>query len=179
MIVSVEQFRQETGSAAPAPVVERALQYAQERVEEVTGRLFDLAERTETLSTVTTEFGGLLAVFPHGYPVRSVVDPIGLAPSTDGSAVVGALAKDEPLTYLAGYDTETNRPPIELFDIIVELAERRLNPADTTAVPAGTTSVQNDGQGFSGDELGGRSAMPTHIRRALRKWRHWDKRDPR
>jgi hypothetical protein len=160
-----------------------ALARAQSRVEEITGRLFDKVERTESLP-VDSE--GL--AWPSAYPVAAVTAPAGAAVSDDSlaikttttswvdaiAAVIPGLVADRPrvlVTYTGGYDG-TTPPPTGLTDAICELASRYLEPADTRTMPAGATSLGSRGQNVSGGRLGGSSSIPPALMTEIKKFRH-------
>lgn len=184
MIVDWATYKLVTGDrfSAEADVV-TALQRAQDRAEEITERLFEKIERTESLQVDETG-----QVWPKAYPVESVslpttatVGDTGQSIKTSGTTWVDALATivpslqvDRPrvlVTYVGGYD-EVTKPPTGLVDGVCELAHRYLNPADTTTVPAGTKSIGSRGQSVSGSRMGGAASVPPELRDALRQFRH-------
>lgn len=184
MIVDWTTYKLVTGDrfSAEADAV-AALQRAQSRAEEITERVFDKGERTESLQV--DESG---QVWPKAYPIESVSVPTtatvgdtGQSITTGGSSWVDALATIVPalraerprvlVTYVGGYD-ETTPAPTGLVDGICELAHRYLNPADTATVPAGAKSLGSRGQSVSGSRLGGAASVPPELRDALRQFRH-------
>jgi hypothetical protein len=190
MIVDWVAYTDITGDTFTAQAkAERNLARAQSRIEEITGRQFDKEERTESLSVVD----GL--VWPLAYPVESVSLPTGATVRDDQlSIVIGttiwqdALADILPgypaqaarprvlVTSVGGYDALTP-PPTGLVDVICELASRYNNPADTTTIPAGATSVGTAGQSVSG-RLGGAASIPPTLMTEIKKFRHITARMP-
>ncbi len=164
---------------------EAALARAQSKAEEITGRLFDKAERTETLPV--DDRG---KVWPSAYPIAAVSLPTGATITDDGLSILtssnvwwqglstvlplpGVLAERPraAVTYTGGYDG-TTPAPIGLVDAICELAHRYRNPADMSTVPAGATSLGASGQSVSGPRLGGSASVPPALRAAILKFQH-------
>jgi hypothetical protein len=174
VIISEAVYRDVTGDrATPSGSIRSALIGAQRRVEEATGREFEPGVRTEVLDVDTSDGR---RVWPHGYPLHAVSAPLGS--TIDGTSIQNfGPGTRVAITYTSGFDEDH---PVEqwLSDIIVEVAQRRLHPVDTSSVPAGATQVATArGRGFSG-ALGGASALPPHITTQLRKIRHFDQRSP-
>jgi hypothetical protein len=179
-------YKQVTGDTVTDEETANAnLVRAQKRAEERTGRLFDRAEYTESLPII----GG--KVWPSAYPVVSVTLPETAA--VDGNALsISTGVADHydvfeevtqatgiPLvgdrsqllvTYVGGY--ATGAAPVDLVEVICEMAQRYTMPANTVGVPAGATSVQVGGQSYSGNILGGASSLPLAIRNTLDRFRH-------
>jgi hypothetical protein len=166
-----------------------ALARAQSRAEEVTERKFDRAERTETL---VIDEGGY--VWPAAYPVVSVTLPSTATVGDDAMSIKAGVASWQDAvadllpaavscavrprvltTYTGGYATVSDAPT-GLTDAICELAYRYLNPADTSTIPAGATSVSATGQSVSGGKLGGAASIPPALRQELHKFDHVNKR---
>lgn len=166
---------------------EAALTRAQSKAEEITGRLFDKVERTETLPIMDDG-----KVWPKAYPVASVSVPTTAVLTDDGQSVlvsamawwqglpIGMTLHERPtalVTYIGGYDS-TTPAPTGLVDAICELAHRYRNPADTTTLPAGARAVGATGQSVSGGRLGGSSQLPPELRDTIRGYRHVKSRLP-
>lgn len=189
MIVDVAAYRQVTGDAFPADaVVLTNLARAQSRVERRTGRLFDKVERTESLPVRD----GL--VWPTAYPIASVSLPATAVVTDDKLAIKlnvtnwqddpalvsltdGATPAYYAVTYVGGFTPATTsylagEAPVELVDIICELAQRYAMPANTAAVPAGATSLSVNGQSVSGGRLGGSSSIPPALATSIRRFNH-------
>lgn len=190
MIVDWATYKRVTGDtfSAEADAV-AALTRAQERAEEVTGRLFDRGERTETLAA--DDQG---KVWPSAYPIADpVASPSGAVVADDGLSIkvagstawwqglpAGVILAERPryaVTYTGGYDG-TIKAPTGLVDAICELAHRYLNPADTTTTPAGATSLGAGGQSVAGRRLGGSASLPPALRAELLKYQHIARRLP-
>lgn len=184
MIVDVVTYRQVTGDTwTDDATVTANLERAQSRVEDRTERLFDVVERTESCPVID----GL--AYPRAYPIASVTVPDGAVVTPNGLTLSVAPQNwlDDPslvpfvgtgiqqyatVTYTGGLATV----PVELADLICELAQRYSTPANTAAVPAGVTSVGINGQTFSGPSLGGSSALPATLKRDIRRFDHLRKR---
>jgi hypothetical protein len=192
MIVDWATYKLVTGDrfSAEADVV-AALARAQSKAEERTGRHFDLLERTESLAV---DEGGF--VWPSAYPVTGVSLPTTATVGDDGMsiktgtvswqdavsdllpAVVSRAGRPRVLvTYTGGYATPAD-VPTGLTDAISELAQRYLNPADTSTIPAGATAVGATGQNISGGKLGGAASIPPALRQELDRFEHISKRLP-
>jgi hypothetical protein len=161
---------------------EAALARAQTKAEEIAERLFDKAERTETLPA--DDQG---KVWPKAYPIASVSVPTNAALADGGQSIsvagdttwwtnlwAGSQLATRPrfaVTYIGGYDA-TTPAPTGLQDAICELAHRYRNPADTTTLPAGARAVGATGQSASGGRLGGSGQVPPELRDTIRQYRH-------
>lgn len=189
MIIDWATYKLVTGDTFSSQAdAEGALLRAQRKAEEITGRLFDKAERTETLPA--DDQG---KVWPKAYPIESVSVPATAVLADDGQSLlvagdttwwqglpVGMTLSQRPryaVTYIGGYD-DTNPAPTGLQDAICELAHRYRNPADTTTLPAGTRSVAATGQSASGGKLGGSGQVPPELRDTIRQFRHVSARLP-
>lgn len=182
MIATVADYRKVTGDAFPDDATVTAnLARAQDKVEERTGRKFDLAARTESLPAID----GL--AWPSAYPVISVALPAGATVTDDGLAVKiaptnwlndpalvpftsGMTPPQYLVTSTGGY--APGAAPIDLIDVICEVAQRYAIPANTAAVPAGATSISVNGQSVSGGVLGGSSALTPALKNAIRRFNH-------
>lgn len=186
MITDWVTYKNVTGDTFTAQAtVEANLLRAQSRVEGRTGRLFDLAERTESLPVHDGK------VWPSAYPVASVSLPA-TATVTDDKLSINVLTtswQDDPalvafsetadppynlITYVGGY--AAGAAPVELVDIVCEIAQRYGQPANTAGLPAGASSVSAGGQSYAGATLGGASALPPHLKQAIRAFDHPNKR---
>lgn len=194
MIATLADYRLVTGDTVTLDAtVTTLLARAQARAEELCGREFDAAARTETLPV---DDDG--RVWPIAYPVTAVTAPVGATPDTDGIGVVTTSAGDfsglfedvwgfpvtalpgsgldvttVAVTYTGGYALGT--APQGLVDAVCELASRYAAPADTRGVPAGVTSVTLGGdasQSYSGRALGGSSGVPSALRQQILRYRH-------
>jgi len=190
MIVDWATYKIVTGDTFSSQVdAEAALLRAQRKAEEITERLFDKAERTESL---TVDEQG--KSWPKAYPVATVSVPDGteigdngMSIHTGGSGWQDALATIVPgwtaerprvlTTYTGGYDG-TTPAPTGLQDAICELAHRYRNPADTTTIAAGARAVGASGQSMSGGRLGGSGQVPPELRDTIRQYRHPAARTP-
>lgn len=184
MIVDWATYKIVTGDTFSSQAdAEAALARAQRKAEEITERLFDKAERTETLPA--DDQG---KVWPKAYPIASVSVPAAAVIADDGLSILAAgttwmdalativptLRIDRPrylVTYIGGYDN-TTPAPTGLQDAICELAHRYRNPADTTTLPAGARAVAATGQSASGGRLGGSGQVPPELRDTIRQFRH-------
>lgn len=162
---------------------EAALARAQSKAEEITGRLFDKAERTETFAA--DDQG---KVWPSAQPIAAVSSPTTAAITDDGLSIMvvssgswwltqgwwGDALSERPryaVTYTGGYDGSTPAPT-GLVDAICELAHRYRNPADMSTTPAGATSLGAGGQSVAGRRLGGSASLPPALRAEFLKFRH-------
>lgn len=161
---------------------EAALARAQSKAEEITGRLFDKTERTETLAV--DDQG---KVWPSAQPIAAVSSPTTATITDDGLSILvassgawwltqgwGAVLSERPryaVTYTGGYDGSTPAPT-GLVDAICELAHRYRNPADMSTTPAGATSLGAGGQSVAGRRLGGAASVPPALRAEFLKFRH-------
>lgn len=184
MIVDLVTYRDITGDTFTADdKVLRMLARAQGKAEEITGRLFDRLERTESLPV--DDQG---KVWPSAYPIADpVASPSSATVTDDGMSIrvsdgaawwaglpTGWSLSERPryaVTYTGGYDGIVT-PPTSLVDAICELAHRYCNPADTTTVPAGATSLGASGQSVAGPRLGGSASVPPALRAELLKFQH-------
>lgn len=183
MIVDWDTYKDVTGDTFTEQAkAERMLARAQSKAEEVTERLFDRAERTETLPA--DDQG---KVWPKAYPIAAVASPTDVPISDDGLSILVAAntvwwqglpallsLSERPryaVIYTGGYD-DTVKAPTGLTDAIYELAHRYCNPADTTTVPAGATSLGAGGQSAAGPRLAGSASLPPALRAELLKFRH-------
>lgn len=184
MIVSYQTYCDVTGDTfTPQARVEANLVRAQAKVEDRAERAFELAERTESLPVVDGK------AWPKAYPITSVSLPSGAAVSADGLSLMlspsnwlsdpvmadaAGLTPADPthylFTYVGGY--APGAVPVDLVDIICEVAQRYSLPANTAAVPAGATSINVNGQGISGGVLGGASALTPALKASIARYKH-------
>jgi hypothetical protein len=181
VIVSWATYKDVTGDTATTEAIAVArLARAQKRAEDVTGRQFDLVERTESVPIIDGK------VWPSAYPIASVSVPdtatvdddklsitTGVTTPVDSDLLWTCTTDDRPhllVTYIGGYTADT--APVTLAEIICEIAHRYSIPANTVGVPGGTTSVRVGNQGYSGGPIGGSSALPQAIRNQLIKYLH-------
>lgn len=189
MIVDWDTYKDVTGDTfTDEAKALRMLARAQSKAEDITGRKFDRAERTESLPA---DDGG--KVWPAAYPIGAVSVPADATITDDGLSVLvagdttwwrqlweGTSLAERPryaLTYTGGYDV-ANPAPTGLTDAIYELAHRYCNPADTTTVPAGATSLGAGGQSAAGRRLAGSASLPPALRSELLKFQHISARLP-
>lgn len=180
MICSRAQYRAITRDFASADAdVDEALARAQSRCEELTERLWEKAERTETLEVRT---GGY--VYPKAYPVESVSVPdnavvsdgqtgiyVGISAGLAWDSVTGAPAvRTTSVTSVGGY--EDDEMPAEIVEAVAELAQYKLNPPTGIGIPAGATSIGGAGQSVAGRRLGGAGALPPTVKDSFFRWRH-------
>lgn len=178
MIVDWATYKDVTGDIFTAQIkAEAMLTRAQARIEGLTGRKFDLLERTESLPVMDGK------VWPRAYPIASVSLPTTATVSADGLSIAVAVPswaglscmltidrQYQMITYIGGLTALT--APVGLLDAICELAQRYCQPANTAGVPAGVTSVSVNGQSYSGGVLGGAASIPPALRSEINKYRH-------